>query len=328
MAISGDAASSLNTWTDLSGFAALRQTAQSDAKAALPAVAKQFESIFTQMMLKSMRDASSGDGLFDSDAGNQWRDMFDQQLSVQLSQGGNGIGIAQMLVRQLGGALGGKGDGASGDAGASKSAGAASLDDSWQKRLSDVAGSARQVGEKVLKLLPTDAEDFVRQLAPYAQKAAEKLGVSVRAVLAQAALETQWGQHLPTHSNGNTSNNLFGMKAGQSWGGEKVSVPTLEFEGGVAVHRRAQFRSYDNPGESFDDYAQLIADNPRYAKALNHGEDVVGFARGLVNGGYATDPSYAQKIVAIANSPQMRDALHAIGQGALKKVAASPNPSE
>jgi len=176
--------------------------------------------------------------------------------------------------------------------------------------------------------LPTDAEDFVRQLAPYAQKAAEKLGVSVRAVLAQAALETQWGQHLPTHSNGNTSNNLFGMKAGQSWGGEKVSVPTLEFEGGVAVHRRAQFRSYDNPGESFDDYAQLIADNPRYAKALNHGEDVVGFARGLVNGGYATDPSYAQKIVAIANSPQMRDALHAIGQGALKKVAASPNPSE
>ena len=328
MAISGDAASSLNTWTDLSGFAALRQTATSDAKAALPAVAKQFESIFTQMMLKSMRDASSGDGLFDSDAGNQWRDMFDQQLSVQLSQGGNGIGIAQMLVRQLGGALGGKGDGASGDAGASKTAGAASLDDSWQKRLSDVAGSARQVGEKVLKLLPTDAEDFVRQLAPYAQKAAEKLGVSVRAVLAQAALETQWGQHLPTHSNGNTSNNLFGMKAGQSWGGEKVSVPTLEFEGGVAVHRRAQFRSYDNPGESFDDYAQLIADNPRYAKALNHGEDVVGFARGLVNGGYATDPSYAQKIVAIANSPQMRDALHAIGQGALKKVAASPNPSE
>jgi len=280
------------------------------------------------MMLKSMRDASSGDGLFDSDAGNQWRDMFDQQLSVQLSQGGNGIGIAQMLVRQLGGALGGKSDGTTGDANGSKTAGAAGLDDSWQKRLSDIAGSARQVGEKVLKLMPADAEDFVRQLAPYAQKAAEKLGVSVRAVLAQAALETQWGQHMPAHSNGNTSNNLFGMKAGQSWGGEKVSVPTLEFEGGVAVHRRAQFRSYDNPGQSFDDYAQLIAENPRYARALNHGEDVVGFARGLVNGGYATDPSYAQKIVAIANSPQMRDALDAIGQGALKKVGVAPNPSQ
>lgn len=321
--ITGDAANSLNTWTNLSGFAALRQTAQSDAKAALPAVAKQFESIFTQMMLKSMRDASTGDGLLDSDAGNQWRDMFDQQLSVQLSQGGNGIGIAQMLVKQLGGALGGSSDGST-----TGSTGAANGSDNWQQRLNSVASAARNTGEKVLKLLPKDATDFVKQLAPYAQQAAEKLGVSVRAVLAQAALETQWGKHLPTHSNGNTSNNLFGMKAGSSWGGDKVSVPTLEFEDGVAVQKRAQFRSYDNPGQSFDDYAQLLANNPRYAKALNHGEDVVGFAKGLVNGGYATDPSYAQKIIAIANSPQMRQALAAIGQGDLKNVAVPPNSSE
>lgn len=324
MAAIGDAAKSLNTWTDLSGFSALRQTAQSDAKAALPAVAKQFESIFTQMMLKSMRDASSGDGLMDSDAGNQWRDMFDQQLSVQLSQGGNGIGIAQMLVKQLGGALGGASDGTS--TGATPAA--AGSGDSWQQRLSSVASAVKNTGEKVLKLLPKDAEDFVRQLAPYAQEAAQKLGVSVRAVLAQAALETQWGKHLPTHSNGNTSNNLFGMKAGSSWDGDKVSVKTLEFEGGVPVQKHAQFRSYDNPGQSFDDYAQLISDNPRYAKALNHGEDVVGFARGLVSGGYATDPSYAQKIIAIANSPQMKEALAAIGEGALKNADAPPTPFE
>ncbi|AIF49210.1 flagellar assembly peptidoglycan hydrolase FlgJ [Dyella japonica] len=322
MAIPGDAAKSLNTWTDLSGFSALRQTAQSDAKAALPAVAKQFESIFTQMMLKSMRDASSGDGLMDSDAGNQWRDMFDQQLSVQLSQGGHGIGIAQMLVKQLGGALGGSSDGATG-----ASANAAS-GDGWQQRLHSVASAVTSTGEKVLKLLPKDAEEFVRQLAPYAQQAAQKLGVSVRAVLAQAALETQWGKHLPTHSNGNTSNNLFGMKAGSSWDGDKVSVKTLEFEGGVPVQKHAQFRSYDNPGQSFNDYAQLISDNPRYARALNHGEDVVGFAKGLVSGGYATDPAYAQKIIAIANSPQMRDALDAIREGALKNVGSQPNPSE
>jgi len=323
MAIPGDATKSLNTWTDLSGFSALRQTAQSDAKAALPTVAKQFESIFTQMMLKSMRDASSGDGLMDSDAGNQWRDMFDQQLSVQLSQGGNGIGIAQMLIKQLGGALGGS----SNDASATGANGAAGSD-GWQQRLNSVASAVKNTGEKVLKLLPKDAEDFVKQLAPYAQQAAQKLGVSVRAVLAQAALETQWGKHLPTHSNGNTSNNLFGMKAGSSWGGDKVSVPTLEFEGGVPVQKRAQFRSYDNPGQSFDDYAQLLADNPRYAKALNHGEDVVGFAKGLVSGGYATDPAYAQKIVAIANSPQMKQALAAIGEGTLKNVGAAPIPSE
>ncbi|PXV52615.1 flagellar protein FlgJ [Dyella jiangningensis] len=319
--LTGDAANSLNTWTDLSGFAALRQTAQSDAKAALPAVAKQFESIFTQMMLKSMRDASSGDGLLDSEAGNQWRDMFDQQLSVQLSQGGNGIGIAQMLMKQLGGALGGSSDGAT-------SATSGASGDSWQQRLNSVASAARNTGEKVLKLLPKDATDFVKQLAPYAQQAADKLGVSVRAILAQAALETQWGKHLPTHSNGDTSNNLFGMKAGSSWDGDKVSVKTLEFEGGVPVQKRAQFRSYDNPGQSFDDYAQLLANNPRYAKALNHGEDVVGFAKGLVNGGYATDPSYAQKIIAIANSPQMKQALAAIEQAGLKNAGAAPISSE
>lgn len=313
MAISGDAAKSLNTWTDLSGFGALRQTAQSDAKSALPAVAKQFESIFTQMMLKSMREASPGDGLGDSEAGNAWRDMFDQQLSVNLSQG-NGLGIAQMLMRQLGGGS---------SSPASSSAADGTKSDDWQQRLSSVANAAKSVGAEVVKWLPQDAQEFVKELAPYAQKAAEKLGVSVRAVLAQAALETQWGKHMPSHSNGDTSNNLFGMKAGSSWDGQKVSVPTLEFEEGVAVHRRAQFRSYNNPGESFNDYAQLIADNPRYAKALNHGEDVVGFARGLVSGGYATDPSYAQKIVAIANSPAMKEAL-----AALKNVSDQPNSSE
>ncbi|HET6554907.1 MAG TPA: flagellar assembly peptidoglycan hydrolase FlgJ [Dyella sp.] len=313
MTLPGDAAKSLNTWTDLSGFQALRQSAQSDAKSALPAVAKQFESIFTQMMLKSMREASPGDGLGDSDAGNAWRDMFDQQMSVNLSQQGNGLGIAQMLMRQLGGAT----------SGSSTSASDATQGNDWQQRLHSVAGAAKGAGTQVLKWLPQDAQAFVQQLAPYAQKAAEKLGVSVRAVLAQAALETQWGKHMPSHSNGDTSNNLFGMKAGGSWDGEKVSVPTLEFEGGAAVHRRAQFRSYSNPGQSFDDYAQLIADNPRYAKALNHGEDVVGFAHGLVSGGYATDPSYAQKIIAIANSPAMKAALDG-----LKNIGSAPNPSE
>jgi len=104
MTIPGDAgAQTLNTWTDLSGFSALRAQAQTDSKGTLPAVAKQFEAIFTQMMLKSMRAASFGDPLFDSQAGDAWRDMFDQQLSLNLSQHGKGLGIADMLVRQLGG---------------------------------------------------------------------------------------------------------------------------------------------------------------------------------------------------------------------------------
>jgi peptidoglycan hydrolase FlgJ len=160
------------------------------------------------------------------------------------------------------------------------------------------------------KLLPGgDPANFVRVLAPHAAMAAKQLGVSVRALLAQAALETGWGKHLPSHGNGSSSNNLFGIKAGGGWAGDKVSVPTLEYENGVAVRKRDQFRAYDSPSESFSDYARLLTDNPRYAQALGQGENIAGFARALVHGGYATDPSYVAKITAIANSAQMREAL-------------------
>jgi peptidoglycan hydrolase FlgJ len=151
-------------------------------------------------------------------------------------------------------------------------------------------------------------------LAPHAAVAAKQLGVSVRALLAQAALETGWGKHLPSHGDGSSSNNLFGIKAGSSWDGDKVSVPTLEYENGVAVRKRDQFRAYDSPSESFSDYARLLADSPRYAQALGQGENIAGFARALVHGGYATDPSYVAKITAIANSAQMREALAALQQ--------------
>ncbi len=277
----------LDNWTELSGFQKLRNDAQTDSKSALPAVAKQFEAIFTQMMLKSMRDASFGDGMGDSEAGDTYRDMFDQQLSLSLSNSGRGIGIAQMLVKQLGGK----------DAGITPSVGGnAALSDT----LAQITRTAGKVAGKAASVLPGagDAVSFVQSLAPHAQAAAEKLGVSVRALLAQAALETGWGKHLPSHGDGSTSNNLFGMKAGSSWDGEKVSVPTLEYENGVAVRKRDQF-----------------ANSPRYTAALGRGEDVRGFAHALVRGGYATDPAYANKLVAIANSPEMRQALDALKSG-------------
>ncbi len=168
-----------------------------------------------------------------------------------------------------------------------------------------------------------NAAQFVSELAPYASKVAQKLGVSLRAVLAQAALETQWGKHMPAHADGSSSNNLFGMKAGASWAGGRVNVPTLEFEGGVPVRRQAQFRSYASPAASFEDYARLVGENPRYAGALGKGDDVLGFARGLINGSYATDPAYATKIAAIADSPVMRQAL-----AALKNAVNLPTTAE
>lgn len=315
----GAANGALNTWTELSGFQQLRAQAAGDGKSALPQVARQFEAIFTQMMLKSMREASPGGGIGDSEQGNAYRDLFDHQLSLSLSNGGHGLGIAQMLMRQLGGKDGGKDSG-----GADGSADAAS---SWQSTLDQLAHGASKVAGKVAAWMPGtgDAVNFVQALAPHAEAAAKKLGVSVRALLAQAALETGWGKHLPAHHDGSSSNNLFGMKAGRSWDGDKVSVPTLEYEDGVAVRKRDQFRAYGNPGDSFSDYADVLANNPRYANAIGKGEDIKGFAKALAHGGYATDPAYAAKLEAIANSPEMRKGLDALA--ALKSGDGLPSQS-
>ncbi len=316
--IVGAATGALNTWTELSGFQQLRAQAQGDGKAALPAVAKQFESIFTQMMLKSMREAGFGGAMGDSEAGNAYRDLLDHQLSLSLSNGGHGLGIAQMLMRQLGG----KDATAAVDPAAGASADPSSA---WQGTLDRLAHGAVKAAGNVAEWMPGtgDAVNFVQALAPHAQAAAQKLGVSVRALLAQAALETGWGKHLPSHHDGSTSNNLFGMKAGSSWGGDKVSVPTLEYEGGVAVRRRDQFRAYGSPGDSFSDYADVLANNPRYAGVIGKGEDIRGFAKALAHGGYATDPAYAAKLEAIANSPEMRRGLEALA--ALKSDGGLPS---
>ena len=337
------ASPALDTWTELSGFQQLRAQARSDGgKGALPAVAKQFEAIFTQMMLKSMREANAGMGsdLAGSEQVDSYRQLFDQQLSLSLANGKNGLGIARMLVRQLGGketpaaaagpdqpfampvadvrnanvrALLQLGSGPAPGDDATSAIGmpsTAASESPWQQTLDRMARGAAEVAGSAAKLLPGgDPVNFVRALAPHAAEAAKKLGVSVRALLAQAALETGWGKHLPKGGDGSSSNNLFGIKAGRSWDGDKVSVPTLEYENGVAVRKRDAFRAYDSPADSFADYARLIANSPRYEQALGQGENIAAFARGLVHGGYATDPSYVAKITAIANSAQMREAL-------------------
>jgi len=307
----------LSTWTDLSGFAALRHQADTDSNAALPAVAKQFESMFTEMLLKSMREANFGDPLFESQATDSWQDMYDQQLSLNLAQHGKGLGIADMLVRQLGGH--GHAAAEAGQAGTVDPQ-ATGVMDGWKQRLFDLADATRSTARKAAAWLPQDAETFVRELAPQASIVAKELGQSLRTVLAQAALETQWGKHMPVHADGSSSFNLFGIKAGNSWGGSRVNVPTLEYEGGVAVRKQAQFRAYQSTAESLADYADLIGKDPRYAQARGRGDDVAGYARALVEGGYASDPEYAGKVAAIANSGVMRQALDA-----LKKSVGVPN---
>ena len=336
-----------DTWTDIQGLAGLRRAAGQDGgKAALPAVARQFEAVFTQMLIKSMRDASFGGGILDSAQSDQWRDLFDKQIALSLANDGKGMGIAAMLVRQLGGkpadataaaadptalsaearaartlaglptgipapaiAAGGPMAGAV-NAAASSIGNAADAADGFLDRALQFA---KQAGSSALHAARDWAfawpDDFVQKLAPYAQAVAQKLGVSVRAVLAQAALETGWGKHMPKQADGSNSYNLFGIKAGGSWQGQRANVPTIEFEGGAAVRRNAAFRAYSGPVQSLADYARLLTGSPRYEGALGHGEDVAGFAHALCRAGYATDPGYADKLTAIANSDTMRDAL-------------------
>ncbi len=264
---------------DFAALARLRGQASQSSPGAIREAAGQFEALLVQSMLKSMRAVSFGKGLFDSDQSNMYREMFDQQLAVELTHK-RGLGLADMITRHLGG--------------------------EQAKPAQRIPLSAR-IAE--LPSLSASPADFVRQVLPYAQAAARKLGVSAKAVLAHAALETGWGRHLPGRPDGGSSFNLFGIKAGSSWSGDTVSVPTMELDGDVARRVQARFRAYASPEASFEDYATLLSTNPRYAEALARGDDVAGFARALQDGGYATDPDYARKLEELARGEQMKAAL-------------------
>ena len=277
--------SNINFFADFQGLAALKTDAKQQAPAALKEAARQFESLFTQMLLKSMREANKSfgeDSLFGSDQGEMYQDMFDDQIAMQLSKG-KGLGLADMLVRQLQGGVQGT------------------------EKTPAPASSAPAANSQALT---TSRDDFISQLRPHAEQAARELGVDPNALLAQAALETGWGRSVPCNAQGECSFNLFGIKAGSQWSGATVNVPTLEFEDGIPVRKVERFRAYDSPADSFRDYAALIRDSSRYASARGAGDNVEAFATALQQGGYATDPHYAQKIAAVASEVRARsDAL-------------------
>jgi flagellar protein FlgJ len=374
-------ANSPSVYTDLSGLSALKRDAKTQSPEAVRKVAQQFESIFTKMVLSSMRQANSnfGDQLFGSDQQQFYQGMFDDQLAVEMTKG-KGLGLADMLVQQLsksglvkgadpakGGAVGAAVGGApagGAPAGSASQSGTVGAADALGKKgglpigASTGAGMKRDFllnaargGQRALTAAPSTAafgtasgaasgtasdtaidaastnssaasttpstsstnastpfwqasspEEFVQKLWPCAQEAGKALGIDPRHLLAQAALETGWGKSLPCDTDGTTSFNFFGIKAGQSWQGDSVSVKTLEFEGGVPVPKQAKFRSYDSAADSFRDYVEVLRNNPRFAGALNTGGDAKAFAGALQHGGYATDPRYAMKIEAAASA--------------------------
>ncbi len=284
-------------FADPQALASLKQDAKAQDPAALKEAAKQFESLFTQMLLKSMREANKsfgGDSLFGSDQADFYQDMFDDQMALHLSKG-KGLGLADMLMRQLAGGVTASG----------VNGGQQTVDGGRQTLNSasippPVVEGAQGGGNVTHAPLTTSKADFVRKFLPHAEAAARELGVDPHALLAQAALETGWGQSVPRNAQGECSYNFFGIKATGRWSGGTVNVPTLEFEDGLPVRKAERFRAYSSPADSFKDYAALIRNNPRYEQALGCGSDVTSFATALQEGGYATDPNYAKKIVSVA----------------------------
>lgn len=250
-------------FADPTSLQGLKRDAGAQSPETLREVARQFESLFTNMMLKSMRAADMGDPLFGSDQADLYQDMFDQQMAVQLASG-KGLGLADMLVRQL------------------------------------MGGAAAAPAAPAELKLPSDQKDFVSALRPAATAAARELGVDPDAILAHAALETGWGRSQPTGANGEQSFNLFGIKAGGSWRGGAVETGTHEFMGGSMQRVNAKFRAYESAEHAMQDYVRLLKNNPRYADALGTGSNVAAFANALQRGGYATDPDYASKLTAVA----------------------------
>jgi len=279
-------------YADPAGLTALKRGAAAQTPDAIRETAKQFESLFTTMMLKSMRDATPGDSMFGSDQQDFYQDMFDQQLSVQLSKG-KGLGLADVLVRQLmqgAGALPGAGDARPGE----------SVNGPGTQGAAASPASAVDSAPVAASWPPRTQEEFVQAVLPAARAAAHRLGVDPEVVVAHAALETGWGKSVPTGPDGRPSFNLFGIKAGTRWSGDTSLSATHEFAGGRMQSTLASFRAYDSPEQSIQDYAGVLQSSPRYSAALNTGSDVAAFARGLQQGGYATDPDYVSKLTAVA----------------------------
>ncbi len=278
--------------TDFNQYTGMRAAAERNDPAVLRDVANQFEALFVQQMLKSMRDASLGDPLLGNDQHDMYREMMDQQLAVEMSSG-KGIGLADMLVRQLGGAA------------------AAKL--SPPDRDFPIRAQPANTW--------SDPESFAKDVWPHAERAGKRLGVAPEAILAQAALETGWGKHVMPDVQGGNSFNLFGIKAGSSWHGYTAMRRTIEFEGGVPQYQRATFRAYNDIASTMDDYTSFLVDNPRYERVVGRGDDTDGFAEALQQSGYATDPQYARKLKNVLEGPTMQRVLSGLKNPASMPIA-------
>ncbi|MBK8523050.1 MAG: flagellar assembly peptidoglycan hydrolase FlgJ [Betaproteobacteria bacterium] len=311
---------------DMKSAQDLRAKFKQDPQAGIKETAKQFEGMFLQMVMKSMRDATPADGLFNSDATRFYNTVLDQQLAQQLGASGQ-IGFARQIEAQLGRLVSPP---TPGSVPVPESAAVASLKISGRQAVQPsgsvqgaeritglIAGSAPSTFAAPIAGSATEASsapisegtrDFVNRVWPHAVEASRTTGVPAHFMVAHAALETGWGKSEIRRPDGSSSHNLFGIKAGRSWQGASVEAATTEYVDGVAQPAKEKFRAYGSYAEAFRDYASLLASNPRYSGVIGQ-QDGTAFARSLQQAGYATDPMYAEKLSRIIAGNTLRQAL-------------------
>jgi flagellar protein FlgJ len=290
--------------------------------------------------MRQASDVLAADNPFSSREIKTFEEMRDQQLGLNLAAGG-GIGLARVIERQLTQQESkrwkepdGVADSASTEAEAPSTP---ELKIDWSRRVpavhtkletrslpvheaqairgvsetppseaAEMDGrlplmAARSMANVKNEFKPSGPIDFIDQITVHAQRAADRLGISAEAILAQAALETGWGAHQIRNVDGSPTFNLFGIKADARWTGQSVDIKTTEYRNGIAAQEVAAFRSYDSLASAFDDYASFLASQPKYRQALDTGQNPLLWGERLQQAGYATDPDYGKKIASIVS---------------------------
>lgn len=281
---------------DSKSLNALRQSSRDNSPESIKAAATQFEALFVNMMLKSMRQAGGGEGgMFDNEQSRMYTSMMDQQISQKMAS--RGIGLADAMVRQLTNnamsqvlqtqepvqvPLGGLG----------------AVNQYVQQQKNSLQADQLLVSTGTIESNSASrhVQEFTQKLGPHAELASQSTGIPAKFMLGQAALESGWGKKEIKAMDGSTSHNVFGIKASPSWKGRTVDALTTEYVNGVAFQKVEKFRAYQDYSEAFRDYAKLISDNPRYQNVMQSTKDATEFAHALQRAGYATDPHYAQKL--------------------------------
>jgi len=269
-----------NLAIDTKSLDKLRLEAKQTPDKALKGVAQQFEQVFVNMMLKSMREASPQGGMFDNEQTKMFTGMLDQQLAQSMSAG-HSVGLADIMVRQL--------------RHSSMSADAV-VPDTQTAQIAKTKNAVNSAYKENFQ------QDFVQKLMPHAEQASKATGISAHLMVGQAALESGWGRHEIKMADGSNSHNLFGIKAGASWKGKVAEVMTTEYHNGVANKQVEKFRAYDSYADGFKDYANTLSQNLRYSEVLQQGDSAQGFAHALQEAGYATDPRYEDKLSSVIKS--------------------------